>query len=486
MEEDIVEDANHVLGGINNYLNQLSRYHEDQRNDQFYTRLSLAEAHLDRIKDIIASDKYEETQDKINGLKVRRDVQEHEEQANPLRKTRSSRPGNRRYEIDGDHLEQLLSMGCSIVTIAKDGLLGAQIHPNTIHRFIKANGIKSVRARYSDLSDDELKEVIKGLNKTYPNSGIRQIQSMLKVLNPPLRIQRDRVAKILAEVDPIGATMRWTQVIPRRVYKVPTPNSLWHIDTHHKLIRWNFVTNGCVDGFSRLIVILQVHTDNRASSMLCDFVGALNKHGIPSRVRADKGGEFVHINKLMDELNGEARSSFMKGKSVHNVRIERLWRDIYSKVIGKYHDTFTMMEENDILDIDNDIHLSCLHYTYGRRIQRDLDFWKNAYNNHPLRTEKNRTPCQLWFNASMRCSEQNNTAMENLFRRNPEDYEDIISRYRNAENIPEPETISMVLPRIQLPLSIEKKQQLDRTIDVLRQSDSNGLDIYGDVMRFVF
>jgi len=30
---------------------------------------------------------------------------------------------------------------------------------------------------------------------------------------------------------------------------VPWPNSLWHIDGHHSLIRWGFVVHGCVDGF---------------------------------------------------------------------------------------------------------------------------------------------------------------------------------------------------------------------------------------------
>ena len=59
------------------------------------------------------------------------------------------------------------------------------------------------------------------------------------------------------------------------------------------------------------------------------------------------------------------------------------------------------MEENGILDINNEIHISCLHYVFGKRINSDLNLWKNAYNMHPIRTEKICSPNQMWFNASM-------------------------------------------------------------------------------------
>lgn len=252
-------------------------------------------------------------------------------------------------------------------------------------------------------------------------------------------------------------------------------------------LRWNFVINGCVDGYSRLIVVLQVHTNNLASSMLGDFLNALGKYGIPSRVRADSGGEFTHICKLMNEVNGNDRGSFMRGKSIHNVRIERLWRDVFSKVLSKYYNIFCTMEENQILDINNEIHISCLHYVFGKRISGDLDLWKNAYNMHPIRTEKNCSPNQMWFNASMQyTSSSNNTAMDNLFSRDPSEYDHIIAKYKNTDSLPEPDTIKKVLPRYELPLTNAQQLQLENAIDVLRESDSHGIDIYGEVMKFVY
>ena len=34
----------------------------------------------------------------------------------------------------------------------------------------------------------------------------------------------------------------------RRVYNIPMPNSLWHIDSYHKLIKWRIVIHGGIDG----------------------------------------------------------------------------------------------------------------------------------------------------------------------------------------------------------------------------------------------
>lgn len=44
--------------------------------------------------------------------------------------------------------------------------------------------------------------------------------------------------------------------IRRRVYHVDGPNSLWHVDGHHKLIRWHMVIHGGIDGYSRTVVFL--------------------------------------------------------------------------------------------------------------------------------------------------------------------------------------------------------------------------------------
>lgn len=85
------------------------------------------------------------------------------------------------------------------------------------------------------------------------------------------------------------------------------------------------------------------------------------------------------------------------GKSTHNQRIERLWRDLYGGCLSLFYELFYTLENQDVLNADDDCHLWCLHYVFVPIINRHLSNWKDAWVHHPLRTERNRTPMQLWI-----------------------------------------------------------------------------------------
>ena len=70
----------------------------------------------------------------------------------------------------------------------------------------------------------------------------------------------------MLQVDPCGVQQRMRNILHRRRYKVQGPNSLWHIDGNHKLIRWRIVIHGGVDGYSRIPVYLQDSDNNRAAT----------------------------------------------------------------------------------------------------------------------------------------------------------------------------------------------------------------------------
>ena len=86
-----------------------------------------------------------------------------------------------------------------------------------------------------------------------------------------------------------------------------------------------------------------------------------------------------------------------KGKSIHNQRIERLWRDVFQGCSKAFYDWFYEMERTGLLDPNDEKHLWCLHLVYLPLINKHLKIWKDAWVQHPLRSEKNKTPMQLWI-----------------------------------------------------------------------------------------
>ncbi len=160
-----------------------------------------------------------------------------------------------------------------------------------------------------------------------PAHGIRTVQSRLRASG--FILQRERVRESLYRVDPSGVEARLRRTLHPRQYSVPGPNSLWHIDGYHKLIRWRIVVHGGIDGYSRIPVYLNVSSNNRADTVFRAFSGAVSKFVLSSRVRADHGGENVLVARyLMDHPDRRhVQRCFIMGKSVHNQRIERLWRD---------------------------------------------------------------------------------------------------------------------------------------------------------------
>ena len=173
------------------------------------------------------------------------------------------------------------------------------------------------------------------------------------------------------------------------------PNHLWHIDTNHKLVRWNFIIIGGIDGYSRLPVMLECRDNNKSDTILASFLGAVEKFGLPSRIRTDQGSENVGIVDYVISRRGTDRGSAITGNSTHNQRIERLWRDVYQGVLALYYKLFYFMEDEGILDPLDDVHLVALHHVYRAKIQEKLDIWKKAWSQHRMRTRRS-SPIRMW------------------------------------------------------------------------------------------
>ncbi|XP_033971442.1 uncharacterized protein LOC117470706 isoform X2 [Trematomus bernacchii] len=255
-----------------------------------------------------------------------------------------------------------------------------------------------------------------------PTAGYRIVKGRL--LSIGLRVQWTRMAASMHRVDSIGILSRLASLgcVVRRTYSVRGPLSLVHVDTNHKLIRYNIVLFGGVDGYSRKVMYLGASTNNRASTAYGFFLEATQRHGVP-------------------------------------LRIERLWRDVRVIVTNKYSAILLSLEEDGLLDISSTDDLFCVHYIILPRLQMDLGIFTEGWNHHPLSTERNQCPEQSW---------QLGLMQTNIDQ--PESPEEPDVDWEIAADHDGEEDAGIVVPEFDCPLSPEDITELQ---SVFQQIDPN-------------
>ena len=236
--------------------------------------------------------------------------------------------------------------------------------------------------------------------------------------------------------------------------------------------------HGGIDGYSRFLVFLRLSETNTKEVVAGYFLQACRTYGVPSRIRVDKGGENNLICEIMEGLRGPHRGSAIRGRSVHNQRIERSWRDLWNGVSNLYSDVFNFLEAQHLLDVDDEVDLWILHFVYKPRIERDLQRYVTQWNRHPLRTERHRSPLQLFVHRTLTLNTTNIVSLD-----------DVVDA--QAENVlqdqwPAGEDGDLQVPTIDCALTDEQVAELQETFDPLDNSeDEMGLAIYRAVRTYV-
>lgn len=87
-------------------------------------------------------------------------------------------------------------------------------------------------------------------------------------------------------------------------------------------------------------------------------------------------------------------------RSVHNIRVERLWVDFTAGVGAKWKAFFEDLEVHANLDPDIPSHIWLLHHLFLGPLNQDIADWANAWNNHKMQIagQGTHSPADLrWF-----------------------------------------------------------------------------------------
>lgn len=309
--------------------------------------------------------------------------------------------GRPKVDVDLDDAEFLRSLKLTWKMVGD--VLG--VSKSTIFRRMSEEG--RVVTTYSSISDDSLDSIVRSVKADHPNDGEVMMAGHLARIG--VRVTRARLRASIHRVDPHGVVTRARRVISRRVYSVPHANYAWHIDSHHKLIRWRMVIHGAIDGYSRKILYLKCANNNKASTVVSYFSHAVSVFGLPNRVRSDKGGENVDVWRFMLHYKNMDLSCVITGSSTHNERIERLWSDVFRCVGQMFYTLLHGLEGDGFLNPLNDTDLFCVHLAILPEINRCLNEFVESWNHHCLSSEHNMTPEALFTLGLLQrqCSEPN-------------------------------------------------------------------------------
>lgn len=187
------------------------------------------------------------------------------------------------------------------------------------------------------------------------------------------------------------------------------------------LIRYKIVIHCFVDGFSRYILGLRAHDNNRAQTVLDLFLTrVVESAGLPDKVRGDHGVENLKVAEYMRRRHGPENKPYLWGAYVFlpmktedekqltlsnicssrdNTRSERLWVDMTRGVGAKWKLFLWELEDSGDLDVANHHHIWLVHVLFLPHINYDLSVWAETWNLHKLQIkgERTRSPHDMFF-----------------------------------------------------------------------------------------
>ena len=256
---------------------------------------------------------------------------------------------------------------------------------STLKRWLRKKGMRKrpLEAMRSDTSDI-FEAVSDELSGSGADIGYRRIHKALKLKGYICR--RDDVRQIVKQLDSDSVKLRKRRRLRRRRYVAYGPYFVWHLDRHDKLKPFGFSIHGCIDGFSRCLIWLEVASSNKKPELIAKFYldAVKSLEGIPLQIKADNRTEhslteLMHL--YLSALNGNLEiNHFSIITSPQNQRIESYSSVLQRDRSGWWRRFFQDLVDLELLNTDDPVVLGCLHYCFMGIIRDELNSVKEQWN----------------------------------------------------------------------------------------------------------
>ena len=263
-----------------------------------------------------------------------------------------------------------------------------------LKRLLRLMGLK----RRQPCTQDNLRELLDAVREELKGSGsCLGYKSMWRRLKRRgINVPRIAVRHALRILDPEGVDSRRRRKFRRRKYINPGPNHTWHVDGYDKLKPFGFAIHGCIDGYSRKIIWLEVGPSNNNPYVVTSYYleALLQTNVIPRVMRCDLGSENCHLANLQPyfahTLGVECdRESFLYGKSTANQRIEAWWGILRRQGADFWISLFKDLRDTGCLNTHNTLHIKSLWFAFLNLIRQDLYNIAVEWNQHPIESRAN-------------------------------------------------------------------------------------------------